>query len=207
MRIRLLALALALLPIAAPAQDAAPTTTAAAFQLFGPKSRLVYKLSDGGTLLIAFKNTTSPTGPIKFRYVFSDLGPVGTITMTPEALASATKLHNAFGRGEFTLADATSVWLSQKVFAAAKAGEPVTLDLGDDGKVTFKLDPEGAAILPLAIDYGCIPDGNDTIGGINTFLLKSEDGERFIRVFDNERMPVIVDMATGSFHVRLSLHL
>lgn len=219
MKLRLLALFAILLAAAArlvaedaPAAPSAPAAVsaaspAAAFKLFGPQSRLVYKLSNGGTLLVAFDPSSTPDGPIKFRYIFSDLGPVGLITMSKDAVASATALHNYFEAGELTLTDKTSVWVSQKVFADAKAGQPVELDLGQDGKVTFKLDPEGAGVMPLSIDYGCIPDGNDTIGGINTILLKSADGEKFIRLFDHEKMPLIVDMDTGSFRVRLSLHL
>ncbi|MBI5426592.1 MAG: hypothetical protein HZA32_21150 [Opitutae bacterium] len=214
MKLRLLALFAILLAAAArlvaedtPATPAATPSPAAAFKLFGPQSRLVYKLSTGGTLLVAFDPSSTPDGPIKFRYVFSDLGPVGLITMSKDAVASATALHNYFEAGEHTLTDKTSVWVSQKVFADAKAGQPVELDLGQDGKITFKLDPEGAGVMPLSIDYGCIPDSNDTIGGINTILLKSADGEKFIRLFDNEKMPLIVDMDTGSFRVRLSLHL
>ncbi|MDQ5977427.1 MAG: hypothetical protein QG602_399 [Verrucomicrobiota bacterium] len=192
------------------AEDAPPAPAASpalAFKLFGPQSRLVYKLSNGGTLLIAFDPSSQSAGPIKFRYIFSDLGPVGIVTMSPEAVATATALHNHFEAGELTLPDKTSVWVSKKVFTDAKAGKSIELDLGHDGKVTFTLDPEGAGVMPLSIDYGCIPDSNDTIGGIETILLKSADGEKFIRLFDNEQMPLIVDMDTGSFRVRLSLHL
>lgn len=206
MKARLLSVLLALLPAVASAADPAPAAPAAP-TFFAAGNRLIYTLSNGGTLMIAIEQFPSAAGPVKFRYLFSNLGPVGTITMTPEALASSTALHNYFEAGETTLTDKTSVWVSRKVFADAKAGKPVELDLGNDGKATFKLDPEGAGFLPLSIDYGRIPDGNDAIGGIPTLLLKTEDGGKFIRLFDNEDIPLILDMDTGSFRVRLSLHL
>jgi len=206
MKKHLLAMVLAaLVPLAGLCADESPS----AEEPSGPPSfsqgtKLIYKLSTGGTLLVAIDSFPARTGPVKFRYLFSDLGPVGTITMTKEALESATALHNYFERGDFTLTDKTSVWLSQKVFADAKAGKPVTLDLGEDGKVVFKLDPEGGGFFPMSFDHERTPSAG---GAVETILLRSADGEKSIRVKDDADAPIIVDMDTGSFRVRLSLHL
>jgi hypothetical protein len=194
---------------AAPATQAegpAPATAAAAAAdspaLFSTGSRLIYTVSGGKVLVIDILHYPARTGPVTFRYRFSNLGPDGTVTLTPAALKNATALHNYFGSGDESLNDQTSVWLSQKVFAAAKAGEPVTLNLGADGKATFKLDPDGGGFMPLSIDTQRYGD----LGAIGTILLRSEDGKS-IRVHDDADSPLIVEMDTGSFVVRLALHL
>jgi hypothetical protein len=204
-----LTLATALAPLAVRAADepaAASSTeaTAATDQpaLFSQGSRLIYKLSNGGTLLIEIQKFPARLGPVTFRYIFSDLGPRGTVTLTEEALKNATALLNYFEGDDVTLTDKTSVWLSQKTFADAKAGKSVQLDLGPDGVVTFKLDEEGSGYMPLTVDAKRYGD----FGAIGTILLRSEDGKT-IRVKDDADAPLIVDMDTGSFTVRLSLHL
>lgn len=181
---------------------AADTAEPAAF-IFSQGSRLIYKLSNGGTLLIAIDSFPARTGPVKFRYLFSDLGPSGSVTLTKEALQSATALHNYFENGDLTLTNKTSVWVSQKVFADAKAGRPVKLDLGEDGTVDFKLDEDGGGYFPLSIDaarYG-------NLGAIGTILLRSADGTKSIRIKDDADAPLIVDLDAGSYRATLSLHL
>jgi hypothetical protein len=207
-----LTLATAFAPLAVCAADepAAPTApsaeaTAATDQpaLFSQGSRLIYKLSSGGTLLIEIQKFPARLGPVTFRFLFSDLGPSGTVTLTEEALKNATAIQNYFESGDFTYTDKVCVWLSQKLFADAKAGKPVQLDLGPDGIATFKLDEAGSGFMPLTIDAKRYGD----FGAISTILLRSEDGSKTIRVKDDADAPLVVDMDTGSFTVRLSLHL
>lgn len=186
----------------APLEPTADQPTAEPRALFSTGSRLVYTVSGGKVLVVDIVDYPRRDGPVAFRFQFSRLGPEGTITLTPAALREATALHNYFEPGEVTLADRTSVWLSQKVFAAAKAGEPVTLDLGPDGTATFTLDPEGGGFLPLSIDTRRYGD----LGAIGTLLLRSADGKT-IRVHDDADSPLIVEMDTGSFTVGLALHL
>ncbi len=200
---RLLLASLLLLSGLVAADEAAPAAAEPEALIFSQGSRLIYKLSNGGTLLIAIDSFPARAGPVKFRYLFSDLGPSGTVTLTKEALQSATALHNYFENGELTLTDKTSVWVSQKVFADAKAGRPVQLDLGEDGTVVFKLDEEGGGFMPLSIDAARYGD----LGAIGTILLRSADGMKTIRIKDDADAPLIVDLDTGSFRATLSLHL
>lgn len=184
---------------------ATSSTVNATPALFGDGAKLVYAVSSGATVLIGIENAPNAGSGAAFRFLFPAEGPAGTVRISADAMETATTLVNGFSPGDTALSQETSAWLSRQVFAAAKAGKPVVLDLGfNDGvKTTFTLDPKASRPLRVATDPGRY---DDTSRLVDTIVLRSTDGQT-LRVVDNPANPLIVDLNTGSFRVELALHL
>ncbi len=104
----------------------------------------------------------------------------GSVKMTEIALASATKQHNMFSGGPLTLADKTTVWVSQVVLKQYRAKYiDHHLDTGSGPKI----------FLPNKKDtsYKVVIDGTET--EFKLLHLKGEDEHLWI--LDNLAAPVI----------------
>ncbi len=110
----------------------------------------------------------------------------GSVKMTEIALASATKQHNMFTGGPLTLADKTTVWVSQAVLKQYRAKQiDHRLDTGSGPKIFLPVEEETS--------YKVTIDGVET-----TYTLLHLKGEKeHLWINDNLAAPVIFKMDLG----------
>jgi hypothetical protein len=109
----------------------------------------------------------------------------GTVTMQPEAIATATKQYNYFDKDDINLSDATCVWVSKAVFASLTAGKSTTMNSGRGDKKFLKKN---------------IPAGSEPMAGgkkIDCIYAESEDGSEKYWIMKNAEFPLILKMDLG----------
>ena len=109
----------------------------------------------------------------------------GTVTMQPEAIATANKQYNYFDKAEINLTDATCVWVSKAVFASLKDGKPTVMNSGRADKTFLKKDQ---------------PAGSQPAAGgrqIDCIYAESEDGTEKYWIMNNPEFPLILKMDLG----------
>ena len=110
----------------------------------------------------------------------------GSVKMTELALLSATKQYNMFGGGPITLADKTSVWVSQAVLKQYRAKMiEHRIDTGSGPEI----------FLPVEGDTSY----KATIDGVETELeiLHLKGGDQHLWILDNLAAPITVKMDLG----------
>ncbi|MBN1339076.1 MAG: hypothetical protein JXA03_07125 [Bacteroidales bacterium] len=138
---------------------------------------------------------------LKIKWLISNNGSQGTLTMGAEALMDATALHNYFVNGEnYTLSDKTSGWVSGKVAGLVRNEGKVTLDLGNQEIVDFILDYQGlepafenaAFFYPVGVDlkYG-------DVGSLGAYTIKNDEKGYEIKIHHSEQYPLILYMNLG----------
>jgi hypothetical protein len=109
----------------------------------------------------------------------------GTVTMQPEAIATATKQYNYFDKDNINLTDATCVWVSKSVFASLKEGKPTVMNSGNQEKTFLKK---------------ALPAGTEPAAGnkkIDCIYAESEDGTEKYWIMNNPEFPLILKMDLG----------
>ncbi len=149
-------------------------------------SKLTYKVDFRGMkydFIIDLKQL-EPRIIYDWRMTFND-AKKGTVTMQPEAIATATKQYNYFDKADINLTDATCVWVSKAVFASLLDGKPTVMNSGKEDKTFLKKS---------------LPEGTDpTIGGkkADCIYTESEDGSEKYWIMNNPEFPLILKMDLG----------
>lgn len=119
----------------------------------------------------------------------------GSVTMSPEAVESATKTYNYFRDGEEAmLEDQTSVWVSNLVYKKIVNGSSVTLDNGG-GEKSF--NTTGEVVYHL--------DVNGAHAHVQALSVKSEDESEQVDVLSasDYQNPLIMGMKFPTWSIRL----
>ncbi len=165
-----------------------------------------------GSTLLNFENTTyvyevdyygikydfivtvkSLSDGITFDYEMTNAAKTkGTIIMTKEALENAVNQYNHFQGGEKKLTDATTVWVSKKVFNdLVEKGEAVISPDGGKTMVTIG----GATPLHDFTMHNAKSD--EKMDDISHIYAESEDGKIKYRIHMSEYHPLILKMDLG----------
>jgi hypothetical protein len=109
----------------------------------------------------------------------------GNISMSTEAVQSATAQYNLFENGEIVLDDKTSVWVSRDVFKSLRSGAETTMNaMGEDKTFVRKNVPAGSEVV---------------VGGkpVSVIYAESTDGSEKFWILNNPKMPLIMKMDLG----------
>lgn len=110
----------------------------------------------------------------------------GSVKMTEIALASATKQHNMFSGGPLTLADKTTVWVSQAVLKQYRTKQiDHSIDTGSGARIFLPVEE--------AAGYKATIDGVET----ELKLLHLKGDKEHLWIHDNLAAPVIFKMDLG----------
>ncbi|HYE97086.1 MAG TPA: hypothetical protein VD962_12835 [Rubricoccaceae bacterium] len=107
-----------------------------------PGTRLVYQVeSEGGPYpFLVDVEATAPQAVFQYTFDPGGRGLSGRVVLTPNAQATATRLHTDFGGGDLTLEDATTVWASDTVYDALRRRRAVEVDLGSGAETLEYVD-------------------------------------------------------------------
>ena len=179
-----------------PAQE-----TPADADFFAPGSTFIYMVDfvDSEYLFISEIVSLDENG-LDSKWFISNNGSQGKLAISPEALESATTLHNYFVDGDYVLEDKTSGWVSRKVMQEILANGKTVLDIGEEEPVEFTLDYQGQdPEFENALFY--YPVGVDArftdIGSLSAFSIVNEDKGYKIVILNNEDKPMILYMDLG----------
>ncbi len=99
---------------------------------------LKYSIQDGADFeMDVIIKEYSPTA-ISFNWLIERFprAIIGKVSMTSDALENASKFEVSFERGDdLAMKNKTSLWMSQKLFAALKKGKETSMNLGEGEKV------------------------------------------------------------------------
>ena len=187
------ALALTGCSAASPVASDAPPAVATDVQ-----SILSYTVEASGTtypfIVSVFQNDADG---IAIRFDLGDGQAEGTVTMSADAVDTATIMSNRFTSRAYQLTDKTTVWLARGPFARLRAGETVGLDLGQG---TWR-DFSGACGETYTV--GTAGGGSYTVPACR-FSTANEGAQQTLVVADNAAQPLILSMETGMFSVALA---
>lgn len=169
-------------------------------KLFKKECVLLYEVNfDNRNYLFNIRiDENSKKGLIFDWFMTSNSGMSGKVKVAPEALQSATSYLNYFNfKSDYVLNDKSCVWLAKDVFQKLKAGEKVSLDLGEGLTADFQLVKDKTSYLvPVSVRYG-------DIYGVSAIRIEAENGKYFMYILDNPEDPVILYMDLNSWYVRL----
>jgi Ankyrin repeats (3 copies) len=109
----------------------------------------------------------------------------GNISMSAEAVQSATAQYNLFENGEIVLDDKTSVWVSRDVFKSLRSGAETTMNAMGEDKIFVRKN---------------IPAGTEVMAGgkaISVIYAEATDGSEKFWILNNPKMPLIMKMDLG----------
>ncbi|HRP89600.1 MAG TPA: hypothetical protein PKX92_06130 [Edaphocola sp.] len=123
----------------------------------------------------------------------------GTVSMTSNAMKSATALFSYFKGGITKLTDETSAFVSTDVYNALKVGEKVTLSAyGKEGTLEeFDVMEPGHSENSGTFYMELTKPVNGTNYTFDSYILENADSGDNIRVWKNAKYPLILTMTTN----------
>jgi ankyrin repeat protein len=109
----------------------------------------------------------------------------GNISISAEAIQSATAQYNLFENGEIVLDDKTSVWVSRNVFKSLRSGAETTMNAMGEDKTFVRMS---------------VPAGTEVVVGgkpISVIYAEATDGSEKFWILNNPKMPLIMKMDLG----------
>jgi hypothetical protein len=148
---------------------------------------LTYEVKNGGDEYDFVVTLKKLGDTIVFDYDMPLKEKKGTITILPNAAATATVYYNLFAGGDVVLKDKSSVVLSQKNFTELR---------GDEANSNMKMAPgvENFERKNAATMYVKYKGGNTLL---SYFEAQSTSSTNRLWVMDNAKMPLIVKMDIG----------
>ena len=123
---------------------------------FRAGTQLLYIVEAGGTKYNFDVTLTRVGESIAFDYTMSaPANLAGSVTISSEALENAERMVNYFNGGELNLRDATTVFLSRKVFASSNSIDDVKIYLDDNTSPAYL----GTVVSP--VKHKLIIDGQE----------------------------------------------
>jgi len=117
----------------------------------------------------------------------------GTVTMTADALESATSQYNFFRGGPVTLEDMTSVWISRKVFDELTGEKGSSTISPDGGQTSVELIGK-----KVGYDYSIYNHiSKRQFDDIAYYYAESADGNIKYWIGTNRGIPIILKMDLG----------
>ncbi len=185
-RIALLTVALALIPALAFA-GAPPATADAAPSWYEAGTVMTWGVDAFGQQYDFVLTIKKLDKEVEFDWEMTvPVNKKGSVKMTEIALASATKQHNMFSGGPLTLADKTTVWISQAVLKQYRTKQiDHSIDTGSGPRIFLPVEE--------AAGYKVTIDGAEK----ELKLLHIKGGDEELWIHDNLAAPVIFKMDLG----------
>lgn len=155
--------------------------------IIGMDSKLTYGVDFGGQQYKFIMDIVQdePEIVINWKMTTGRGDKAGNISMSSEAVQSATAQYNLFENGEIVLDDKTSVWVSRSVFKSLRTGSETVMNAMGEDKIFVRQNvPPGTEVLV---------DGK----AISVIYAEATDGSEKFWILNNPKMPLILKMDLG----------
>lgn len=163
-------------------------------------TKLIYNVEQGTNEYQFIMKITELGKGVSFDWeMTAPVNKTGSVTMTPDAMKSATALFNYFSGGATTLAKETSAFVSRDVYTKIEKNKKVTLSAnGINGTPeTFEVlgTNESEKNGSMYLEYTRPVNEKDFT--FQNYILENADGNKAIRVWKNAEFPLIIFMETN----------
>lgn len=163
-------------------------------------TKLIYNVEQGTNKYQFIMKITELGKGVSFDWeMTAPVNKTGSVTMTPDAMKSATALFNYFNGGTTTLAKETSAFVSRNAYTKIEKNKKVTLSAnGINGTPeTFEVLGTNESEKNGSIYLEYTRPVNEKDFTFENYILENADGKNVIRVWKNAEFPLIIFMETN----------
>lgn len=163
-------------------------------------TKLIYNVEQGTNEYQFIMNITELGKGVSFDWeMTAPVNKTGSVTITPDAMKSATALFNYFSGGTTTLAKETSAFVSRDAYTNIEKNKKVTLSAnGINGTPeTFEVLGTNESEKNGSIYLEYTRPVNEKDFTFQNYILENADGNKAIRVWKNAEFPLIIFMETN----------